>query len=386
MNKLMKQSTSYSQAQLKNICDLACNDIEKLLNVLQVEDYRITEKMIFSKCPIHDGDNHSALNLYYTGDVYRGNWKCRTHNCEETFKSSIIGFVRGVLSKQKYNWCEHGDKTVSFKEAVEFILGFLNKDIHTIDKPNNNIDNFVYVAKNFQKNNSIKQMKLDPSQVKDSLSIPAQYYIDRGYSNEILNKYSVGLCSNPKKPFYNRVVVPVYSTDGKYITGCTGRSIHKQCNQCKCYHHPKKECPEPDKRWIYSKWKHNQNFKSQNNLYNFWFAKEHIKKTKTVILVESPGNVWRLEEAGIHNSVGLFGSSMSNHQKVLIDSSGAMNIIVLTDNDEAGEKAFQTINDKCKDIYRIHRPQFDGDDIGEMSIASVQEQILPVLEKIYEQY
>ena len=40
----MKQSTSYSQDQLKNLCDLVCDDIERLLQVLEVEDYRITEK------------------------------------------------------------------------------------------------------------------------------------------------------------------------------------------------------------------------------------------------------------------------------------------------------------------------------------------------------
>ena len=114
----MKQSTSYSQDQLKNLCDLVCDDIERLLQVLEVEDYRLTEKMVFCKCPIHDGDNESALNLYYTGESYRGNWKCRTHGCEETFRSSIIGFVRGVLSRQKYNWSSDGDKTVSFKRAI----------------------------------------------------------------------------------------------------------------------------------------------------------------------------------------------------------------------------------------------------------------------------
>ena len=385
MSSLMKQSTSYSQDQLKNLCDLVCDDIERLLQVLEVEDYRLTEKMVFCKCPIHDGDNESALNLYYTGESYRGNWKCRTHGCEETFRSSIIGFVRGVLSRQKYNWSCDKDKTVSFKDAVDFLLKFVNKDLDNINI-NKNVDSFTSVAKSFSKKKQENKLKLKPSQVRSSLKIPASYYINRGYSEKILEKYDVGLCDNPDKPFYNRVVVPVYSSDGKYVIGCTGRSIHNKCAKCGCYHHPRRDCPAPDKRWIYSKWKHNQNFKSQNNLYNFWFSKDHIKKTKTVLLVESPGNVWRLEEAGIKNSVAIFGSSMSNHQKLLIDSSGAMNIVVLTDNDEAGTKAYEQINDKCKDIYRMYRPKFDADDIGEMSIENIQKQILPTVKDIHEQY
>ena len=159
MSSLMKQSTSYSQDQLKNLCDLVCDDIERLLQVLEVEDYRLTEKMVFCKCPIHDGDNESALNLYYTGESYRGNWKCRTHGCEETFRSSIIGFVRGVLSRQKYNWSSDGDKTVSFKDAVDFLLKFVNKELDNINI-NKNVDSFTSVAKNFSKKKQENKLKL----------------------------------------------------------------------------------------------------------------------------------------------------------------------------------------------------------------------------------
>ena len=60
--------------------------------------------MVSMACPIHQGDNSSALNLYIEGDSYRANWKCRTHQCEKTFKGSILGFTRGLLSYQKYNW------------------------------------------------------------------------------------------------------------------------------------------------------------------------------------------------------------------------------------------------------------------------------------------
>ena len=67
--------------------------------------------------------------------------------------------------------------------------------------------------------------------------------------------------------------------------------------------------------WIHSKWRHNKDFKTQEHLYNMWFAKEFIQSTRTAIIVESPGNVWRLEEAGIHNSVAIFGTNLSIKQK-----------------------------------------------------------------------
>jgi 5S rRNA maturation endonuclease (ribonuclease M5) len=181
---------------------------------------------------------------------------------------------------------------------------------------------------------------------------------------------------------YNRIVVPVYSIDGKVIVGCTGRSIFNSCEKCGQYHISTIQCPSKEDSWKYCKWKHNLGFKSQEHLYNFWFAKDYIQKSKSIILVESPGNVWRLEEAGIHNSVAIFGSSLSDKQKLLIDSSGAMNIILLMDNDDAGQKAVKQITEKCKKIYRIYSPSFEGSDVGELSIEDIRNTLVPKISEI----
>ena len=117
-------------------------------------------------------------------------------------------------------------------------------------------------------------------------------------------------------------------------------------------------------------------------MYNFWFAKEHILETGSVILVESPGNVWKLEENGIHNSVGLFGCSLSDRQKLILDSSGAMNIIILTDNDDAGKKAAEQIQNKCSKTYNILIPKILKNDIGEMTSDEITIQIKNYLEQI----
>ena len=102
----------------------------------------------------------------------------------------------------------------------------------------------------------------------------------------------------------------------------------------------------------------------------------------TAIIVESPGNVWRLEENGIHNSVAIFGSSMSDRQKVLLDSSGAINLVVLTDNDEAGKKAADQIKQKCQNTYKIYIPTISKGDIGEMNSDEIDNEIKPLLEKM----
>ena len=175
----------------------------------------------------------------------------------------------------------------------------------------------------------------------------------------------------------NRAVVPVYTEDHKYLSGCTGRSIFEKCDTCKTHHEASTSCPETSASWKHSKWKHNFSFKSQEHLYNYWFAKEFILDSKTAIIVESPGNVWRLEESGIHNSVALFGSSLGQRQKMLLDISGAMNIITIMDNDSAGQEAANQINIKCGRTYNIKNITINYNDIAEMTIDQIKNEIIP---------
>lgn len=385
MTRIMtKKSSLPDQAKLKVVCDELCDNIEPLLQSLDVE-YTITSKMVSMCCPIHNGDNPSALNIYHQGESYRGNWKCRTHNCENIFKGSIIGFVRGVLSSKKYGWVNNGDSTCSFKEALDYCMSFLNKDLKSIkisksDKNKITFANIVNHIKAKSAQTGISNVTRDS--VRKSLNIPAQYFIDRGFSAQILDRYDVGLCDKKNKEMYGRAVVPIYDNEYSYLVGCTGRIIFEKCPSCSSYHDPKQSCPNETDKWKYSKWKHNQDFKSQNHLYNFWFAKEHILKSHTVIIVESPGNVWKLEENDIHNSVAIFGSSMSDRQKIILDSSGAMNIVVLTDNDDAGKKAANQIKTKCQNTYRIFIPQISKPDVADMTKEEINHEIKKYIESI----
>jgi len=387
MKMTQKSHLNNDQAKLKIVCDNVCDDIYVLLDSFGLE-YRSNNKMVSMSCPIHGGDNISAVNLYPEGDRYRGNWKCRTHGCEQIFKSSIIGFVRGILSRQKYGWSQEGDKTCTFNDALDFCLKFIDKDIKNIhiskaDRDKRTFSNTVNYLSNTTKT-SVEKIKQFPTrdQARKYLTRPASYYISRGYSLNILDKYDIGLCNNPNKEMYNRIVVPIYNNDYTHMIGCTGRSINEKCSECLSYHDPNIKCPPEEKRWVYSKWKHSANFKSQNSLYNFWFAKNHIMSSTSVIIVESPGNVWRLEESGIHNSVCIYGSSLSDKQKIMLDSSGAMTIIILADNDEAGKKLIEQIKSKCQNTYRIFVPTISKPDIGEMTTEEINTDIKPYLERI----
>jgi 5S rRNA maturation endonuclease (ribonuclease M5) len=378
------KSRSYDQAKLKYISDILCDNIEDLLIALGIESSKNMGKLITMSCPIHGGDNESALNIYHQGDHYRGNWKCRTHQCEEVFKASIIGFIRGCLSHSLHGWAKSGDIVCSFQEALEFATSFIKQDWDSIKISKRHKEKIAFV-------NTIKYVagtnvnntgpKISRDTIRKNLSIPSEYFIGRGFNEITLKNYDVGECLIQGKEMYERAVVPIYDENFQYMVGCTGRSVHEKCSNCKGYHKPTDSCPTPEEVWKYSKWRHNAGFKTQDYLYNYWIAKHRIKETTSVIIVESPGNVWRLAECGITNAVAIFGSSMSDRQKMLLDISGAMTIVTIMDNDDAGKKAAEQIKNKCDKIYNIVNITITHDDIASMSIEEIKNLIIPSIKE-----
>lgn len=354
--KMKNKSTLIDQPTLKVICDQLCDRIEDLLDYFNLE-YRLNSKFVSMKCPIHGGDNDSAVNIYYTGDMYRGNWKCRTHQCEKFFKASILGFIRGVLSNKKYDWSCAEDKSVTFAETLDFVKEFLSVDLDNfkISKTDREKLQFVSNLSVLQNPKPKDQNYITRNQIRKSLVIPSPYFINRGFDPEILNRYDVGDCVKDGKEMYQRAVVPIYDHEHMYMVGCTGRVIQDG---------------------IKPKWKHNAGFKAEENLYNFWYAKDIIQKTKTAIIVESPGNVWKLEENGIKNSVAIFGSNLNDKQKMILDSSGAMKLIVIMDSDDAGEQARKQIDKKCSKIYNIEHIRVSKNDIAELTNEEIRQEIL----------
>ena len=361
------------QAKIEQLCWDACEYIEFIFEAFGCPINYNNGSLIKSPCPVHGGDSAIALNFYPAGD-HVVHWKCRTHGCEENFGKNMIGFIRGCISRQKYNWQKNGDRKASYEEAVEFLLSVTNQDFDSIESKHKDaieMIQFNAMLYNFYGDDDLPDNIITREHHRESVDMPAQYYLDRGYSPEILDKYDVGYCNKQSTQLYERCVVPIYSDDMNYIVGFSGRSIFDRCEKCNFYHNPKNRCK------FFPKWKHSKGFNKEKWLYNYWYAKDHIYKDRVAIIVESPGNVWRLEEAGIHNSVAIFGTSLNQFQKHALDSLGAMSLIVLMDNDEAGKNAADKIIDACSNQYRIYKPVINTNDIGEMNLNDIRSLILP---------
>jgi len=389
MNKQPTPSSKFSQDELYNLSCQVMRHFDRFIEFFRLDLHKDARKY-YGCCPIHGGDNQSALNIYHEGPYYGGNWQCRTHQCHNHFaKWSIIGFIRGVLSNKKYDWCGPQSRSASLTETLQVVRQILGKEYKTLSSLNSQDTEQQRISNTLQALSPATTHNIGPKRqevLKHLTHVPAQYYLQRGYQRNTLMKYDVGFCDNPNKPFYKRAVIPVYDTTYTYMIGCTGRSIFKQCPKCQSWHSPTTQCPNKEKRHYYSKWKHSSAFRAEEHLYNYWFAKELIQQSQTAILVESPGNVWRLAEAGVENVVGLFGTSLTYKQQRILDTSGALKLIIIFDNDghQAGLKGARLIEEQCQMLYYTHvlMPPSKYNDIGDMSIANIQHELLPSINKL----
>jgi 5S rRNA maturation endonuclease (ribonuclease M5) len=326
---------------------------------------------------VHGGDNPAAWNMYPEGDDVRGIWFCHTHGCHQKWKKTLVGFVHGILSNSSR-------RTLKWTEAVDWMVDFLGYkhlgEIKTPDKATLERQRYNNMARRFNIMPSSRSQKTwVPKDYRKAVTIPSQYYVDRGYEESTVERYDVGFAKRT-----NRSVVPIYDSEHKVIVGMTARSHWDQCDKCHYYHKPEQECPTRIVDQINAcKWKNSPGFEAAHHLYNLWFARQAIMDSSTIILVEGPGDVWRLEEAGIKNSVAIFGTDLSEEQLTLIESSWAMNVIVLTDNDKAGREAAENIKGKLQRTHRLYFPTLEADDVGALQTDQVTDDIAPVLEQIH---
>jgi 5S rRNA maturation endonuclease (ribonuclease M5) len=334
-----------NQIQIYQICNLLVERLPDLLDRLNIE-YRESNGSFSFCCPIHSGDNGLGCSIRKDS----GYWTCWTNLCHEEFKNTIFGFVRGCLSNIK------GQKA-SMSETLDYCMKFLN--LSEIEEENNeskfNLLKELKLLETFNKELVRSQSALTKDKIRSSLSIPSKFYMDnsrqdRNFSKEILDKFDVGDCFAQNKEMYCRAVVPVYDEDNNYV-GCIGRTLNEG----------------------YAKWKNSKGFQKASFLYGLNFAKESILSTGVVNIVEGQSCIWRLHEANFPNSVGQFGAEISDDQVFLLEKSGALTVIILTDADEAGDKAAQKIIKKCGRRFNYIRPNMPAKDIAELTIEQTKQ-------------
>jgi hypothetical protein len=326
--------------------------ISDLLRYFEVDNCFHGDSKIIASCPIHKGDNNTAFNINIDpNDDFYGVWFCNTKHCHEG-GNDIIALVSKLLCI-KYN------KEVSFSEVMYFCEEFV-KDVDVNFR--GGVTKQDTLSSILESNSKIKvKGKHTREQVRSRLTFPCKYYLDRGYSDDTLDHFDVGLCENPKSEMYNRAVFPVYDEEDKFMVGCVGRTV---CGDVR-------------------KWINKKGFNKASFLYNYGKALQEISRTSTIILVEGQGDVMRLYEAGIKNAVGIFGSNVSDSQVFLLQKSGAFNIVIMTDNDSAGDACRVNAAEKLQLSFNIYNVITPTGDIGDMSVDQINQIIKPKMKGLF---
>lgn len=351
------------------------DNIEEFLAALEITEYNQIDNRIMLPCPVHGGDNTDGASILLEGV---GNWKCFTHFCHEEYTSSMVSFVRGVMSRRQGEDCRLYD---AIKWAAEFTGVGGEETEEFITNPHKTL--YRQLFKNMiQEKEGIKQF-VPKNHIIKNLAIPSSYFVERGYDPKILTEYMVGECVNNKHPMYGRAVVPCVGDDGEFIVGQMGRMTEPICKQCGFHHNRHDRCPQSKiEQGKLAKWRNNKGFEGELYLYNYWRALEHIQRTRTAILVEGCGSVWRLEELGIHISLALLGVKFTPYQKMLLERSGALNLIILTDADDAGKKARDRIATECKRMFNIYSIDFPAKDLDHLPAEEVLSKLNPLIERV----
>lgn len=301
-------------------------NIESILNKLGIE-YSEHYNRLSLACPIHGGDNPNGCCIYTSSD-FVPNFKCYTKGCHLEHGSSLTNFLCQTLKKNKY-------------ELIKWLKNF--DIVDSGELPNNFIKNTNILTR------SRKTASFNiPKHVLNKLNFNARLYFDKeGITEETLKFFGVGICTDRGKPFFNYIVVPIFDDNDNFIIGYTARTIYKKCLICGQYHHEHGVCNKNGQQ----KWKHSKGFSSGSFLYNFWNAKKHIIKTGRVLLVEGPKDVWKLWQNGVKNVVAVFGNSLSQDQKLILESLPINTVGIFFDPDLSGITGAKRISEYLDRFY-----------------------------------
>ena len=321
-----------NREETKALKILANHKIYKIMEALSV-DFTERYKYICAPCPIHGGDRQDAFSWHLDLGIYQ----CFTRGCHNTHGKDVFGLVCGVLE-------------IPFIKSVNWVREVCEQD--------GKIDLAALVLEQNSQSHTHKirqrEIIVYPEECLSKLSYHT-YLEGRGYPRDIVEKYQIGISDSKYKRMSNRVIVPIRDIDWRLI-GFTGRTLYEDWKERKI-----------------GKWEHSQGFVKESNLFNIHSAAKYISESKEAIICEGPLDVLRLEQAGIHNGVAIFGRTLYNGQIGLLIRAGARRVIIALDADVAGQTGAVKAQELAKSFFDVEMVQLEKGDIGILPVEKVKE-------------
>lgn len=301
------------------------NDIRNSVNIVDIikEYVPLTSKgkNFFGVCPFHE-DHAPSMSVSSDKQIYR------CFSCGAA--GNVFTFVKDY-------------ENVSFLEAVSIVakkagISFEYKD-NTSLKVNNQNSSLLKIlsdaSKFYQNNlstksgeaalNYLKQRCFTSEYIKEfefglasGNNTLYNFLNKKGYSDSDIEKTSlISTERNIHDVFVNRIMIPIHDLDGN-VVGFTGR-IFTDSN---------------DPKYINSK--ESDVFKKGKILFNYHRAKNYVRNSHELIIVEGNMDALKLYTAGIKNVIALMGTALTTDQVNAIKKMRSK-VILMMDNDNAGK-------------------------------------------------
>ena len=315
-----------------NITNELINEIRNKTDIVEIISIYVPltqrGKNYFGVCPFHD-DHSPSMSVSKEKQIY---------TC---FSCGATGNVFTFISEHEH---------ISFIEAVKLLGNKLGYNLGTATKSSNKEDASIEIydlACKFYQNNLntalgknaneyLNERKIDKETIKKfkiGLSISKTSLTDYLLNKKIALKdlVSLGISNeNGTDIFVNRIMFPLYDLQGN-VVAFSGRIYNIK---------------DPSK---YVNTKETKIFKKGNLLYNYHQAKDVLKKSESIIVMEGFMDVIRASTIGINNCVATMGTAFTKQHAILLRKM-TDNIILCFDGDSAGEDATTSAIEVLKEI------------------------------------
>ena len=307
-----------------NITNEVINEIRNKIDIIEVVSNYVPltqrGKNYFGVCPFHD-DHSPSMSVSKEKQIYTC-FSCGATGNVFTFVSEYehINFYEAVkLLGNKVGYDLGNVKVKDTKEDLSLEIydsacKFYQNNLNTSLGKNA----YEYLENRNIDKETIKKFKIGLSISKISLT---DYLLNKNI--ELKELTSLGLTTeNGTDLFVNRIMFPLYDLQGN-VVAFSGRIYNTK---------------DPSK---YVNTKETKIFKKGNLLYNYHQAKDILKKSESIIVMEGFMDVIRASTIGINNCVATMGTAFTKQHANLLRKM-TDNIILCFDGDSAGEDA--TIN------------------------------------------
>ena len=281
--------------------------------------------------------------------------------------------VNPVLGIYKCFGCGEGG------DAISFIMKTQNKDF--MEVITELAERFgLEMPKNIQKNEGTKTLKEEMVRacskavefynlrlLKDKspeTTHVIEYLTKRGITQEIIEKYSLGLAPKAYSTFYKKYKsdftdevlekagLIIKTREGEYIDRFRNRIIIPIQNEFGEYVAFGARAIEPEQQPKYLNSSDSLIYNKSKLLYGLYQAKDAIKKDDSVVLMEGYFDVISAQAHGIENAVASCGTSLTaDHIKLLSRYTPSRRIYLSFDTDSAGQKATKRNAELIKEAF-----------------------------------